>query len=127
MTERLGIGVARVRCAPDGTLDLDVAGEPRVVHGGDGRVSGEDARHHAGAGLVERLLRTVALRVVRLFRKQGELDNLTYDGVLDALSAQATQRRLPLNEEEPSPPKRRCAFLEGFSQGGLAAEPSLPT
>ena len=64
---------------------------------------------------VERLLRTVALRVVRLFRKQGKLDNLTCDGVLDALRAQATQRRLPLNEEEPSPPKRRCAFLEGFS------------
>ena len=63
---------------------------------------------------VERLLRTVALRVVRLFRKQGKLDNLTFDGVLDALRAQATQQRLPLGEE-PSPPKRRCAFLEGFS------------
>jgi len=63
---------------------------------------------------VERLLRTVALRVVRLFRKQGKLDNLTCDGVLDALRAQATQQRLPLGEE-PSPPKRRCAFLEGFS------------
>jgi hypothetical protein len=61
---------------------------------------------------VERLLRTVALRVVRLLRK---LDNLTCDGVIDALRAQATRRRLPLDQEEPSPPKRRCAFLEGFS------------
>ena len=41
---------------------------------------------------VERLLRTVALRVVRLFRKQGKLDNVTCDGVLDTLRAQATQR-----------------------------------
>jgi len=63
---------------------------------------------------VERLLRTVALRVVGLFRKQGKLDNLTCVGVLDALRAQATEQRLPLCEE-PSPPKRRCAFLEGFS------------
>jgi hypothetical protein len=38
---------------------------------------------------VERLLRTVALRVVRLFRKQGKLDNVTSDGVLDALQARA--------------------------------------
>jgi hypothetical protein len=57
----------------------------------------------------------VALRVVGLFRKQGKLDSLACDGVLDALRAQATQQRLPLGEE-PSPPKRRCcAFLEGFS------------
>jgi hypothetical protein len=32
-----------------------------------------------------------------------------------ALMAQATQRRFPLGEEEPSPPKLCRAFLEGFS------------
>ena len=38
------------------------------------------------------LLRTVALRVVRLLRKQGKLDHVACDGVLDALRAQATQQ-----------------------------------
>ena len=63
---------------------------------------------------VERLLRTVALRLVGLLLKQGKLDNLTCEGALDALRARAAQQRLPLGEE-PSAPKRRCAFLEGFS------------
>jgi len=63
---------------------------------------------------VERLLRTVALRVVGLLRKQGKLDNVSCDDALDALRARAAQQRLPLGEA-PSPSKRRCAFLEGFS------------
>jgi len=63
---------------------------------------------------VERLLHTVALRVVGLLRKQGKLENVSCDGVLDALRARAAQARLPLGEVS-SPPKRRCAFLEGFS------------
>ena len=65
---------------------------------------------------VERLLRTVAARVVSLLRKQGKLDNVSCEGVLDALRARAAQQRLPLGEERSPPkPKRRCAFLEGFS------------
>ena len=52
---------------------------------------------------VERLLRTVALRVVRLLRKRGKLDNVSCDGVLDALRAQATQRRLPRTRRSPNP------------------------
>ena len=47
---------------------------------------------------VEQLLRTVALRVVRLFRKQGKLDNVTYDGVLDALRLARYGSRGPVAE-----------------------------
>ncbi|MHB8879595.1 MAG: hypothetical protein ACYC8T_38365, partial [Myxococcaceae bacterium] len=54
---------------------------------------------------VERLLHTVAVRVVGLLRKQGKLENVYCDGVLDALRARAAQARLPLGEVH-SPPKR---------------------
>lgn len=67
---------------------------------------------------VTTLLRTVALRVVKLLRKRGKLDEAEpCEGALDFLRARATrQQRLPLGEERRLPrQRRRCAFLDGFS------------
>lgn len=66
---------------------------------------------------VETLLRTVALRVVKLLRKRGKLDEAEpCEGALDFLRARATrQQRLPLGEERLPSKRRRCAFLDGFS------------
>lgn len=66
---------------------------------------------------VTTLLRTVALRVVKLLRKRGKLDEAEpCEGALDFLRARATrQQRLPLGEERLPRQRRRCAFLDGFS------------
>jgi hypothetical protein len=66
---------------------------------------------------VTTLLRTVALRVVKLLRKRGKLDEAApREDALDFLRARATrQQRLPLGDERPHRKRRRCAFLEGFS------------
>ena len=67
---------------------------------------------------VETLLRTVALRVVKLLRARGKLaEAAPCEDALDFLRARAVrQQRLPLGEEPPPGHKRRrCAFLEGFS------------
>ena len=63
------------------------------------------------------MLRTVALRVVKLLRKRGKLDEpLPREDALDFLRARATrQQRLPLGDERPHRKRRRCAFLDGFS------------
>jgi hypothetical protein len=65
---------------------------------------------------VERLLRKVAKRVWKLARARYP-DGLPYaEDAHAALSAASAQTRLPLGDEEPQRvPRRRCAFLEGFS------------
>ena len=68
---------------------------------------------------VEKLLRTVALRVVKLLRKSGKLEEPAgCEDALDFLRSEATRlSRLQLPEGESRPPYagKRCAFLEGFS------------
>lgn len=63
------------------------------------------------------MLHTVALRVVKLLRKRGKLDEpAPREDALDFLRARATrQQRLPLGDERPHRKRRRCAFLDGFS------------
>ena len=65
---------------------------------------------------VETLLRTVALRVVKLLRKRGKLaEAAPCEDALDFLRARAVhQQRLPLGEEpHPGRNGRRCAWARG--------------
>ena len=66
---------------------------------------------------VEKLLRTVLRRVVRLLQRRGKLDEDAYpENAFEGLLAASLQRRLPLADEtRPPRPKARGAFLEGFS------------
>ncbi|WP_395811859.1 transposase [Archangium minus] len=67
---------------------------------------------------VERLLRVVRHRVLRLLEKRGALPAQGLEDALRAYQAQSLQQRLRWTEVDVRPPPRkqpRCAFLEGFS------------
>jgi hypothetical protein len=67
---------------------------------------------------VERLLRVVRHRVLRLLEKRGALPAQGPEDALEAYQAHSLQQRLRWTEVElrPAPRKQpRCAFLEGFS------------
>ena len=67
---------------------------------------------------VERLLRGVHLRVLRLLEKRGALPAQGPEDALRAYQAHSLQQRLRWTELDVRPPPRkqpRCALLEGFS------------
>jgi putative transposase/transposase-like zinc-binding protein len=67
---------------------------------------------------VERLLRVVHLRVLRLLEKRGALPAQGPEDALRAYQAHSLQQRLRWTELDVRPPPRkqpRCALLEGFS------------
>jgi len=67
---------------------------------------------------VERLLRVVYLRVLRLLEKRGALPAQGPEDALRAYQAHSLQQRLRWTELDVRPPPRkqpRCALLEGFS------------
>ncbi len=69
-------------------------------------------------GEVERLLKVVRHRVLRLLEKRGALPAQGPEDALQVYQAHALQRRLRWTEVDVRPPPRkqpRCAFLEGFS------------
>jgi hypothetical protein len=70
-------------------------------------------------GEVERLLRMVHHRVLRLLEKRGALPAQGPEDARQAYQAHSLQQRLRWTEVDvrPPPPRRqpRCAFLEGFS------------
>ena len=69
-------------------------------------------------GEVERLLRVVRHRVLRLLEKRGALPAQGPEDALQAYQAHSLQQRLRWTEVDVRPPPRkqpRCAFLEGFS------------
>jgi hypothetical protein len=67
---------------------------------------------------VEKLLKGVRHRVLRLLEKRGALPAHGPEDALEAYQAHSLQQRLRWTEVELRPPPRkqpRCAFLEGFS------------
>ena len=67
---------------------------------------------------VERLLRVVHLRVLRLLEKRGVMPAQGPEDALQAYQAHSLQQRLRWTEVDVRPPPRkqpRCALLEGFS------------
>jgi len=69
-------------------------------------------------GEVERLLRGVRHRVLRLLEKRGALPAQGPEDARQAYQAHSLQQRLRWTEVDVRPPPRkqpRCAFLEGFS------------
>jgi hypothetical protein len=69
-------------------------------------------------GEVERLLRGVRHRVLRLLEKRGALPAQGSEDALQAYQAHSLQQRLRWTEVDVRPPpskQPRCAFLEGFS------------
>ncbi|HEY0096923.1 MAG TPA: transposase zinc-binding domain-containing protein, partial [Archangium sp.] len=67
---------------------------------------------------VERLLRVVRHRVLRLLEKRGVLPAQGPEDAQQAYQAHSLQQRLRWTEMDVRPPPRkqpRCAFLEGFS------------
>jgi len=69
-------------------------------------------------GEVERLLKGVWHRVLRLLEKRGALPAQGPEDALQAYQAHSLQQRLRWTEVDMRPPPRkqpRCAFLEGFS------------
>ncbi|WNG51623.1 hypothetical protein F0U60_51525 [Archangium minus] len=69
-------------------------------------------------GEVERLLKVVRHRVLRLLEKRGALPAQGPEDALQAYQAHSLQRRLRWTEVDVRPPPRkqpRCAFMEGFS------------
>ncbi|RKI31879.1 hypothetical protein D7Y27_36870 [Corallococcus sp. AB004] len=68
--------------------------------------------------LVERLLRVVRHRVLRLLEKRGALPAQGPEDALQAYQAHSLQQRLRWTEMDVRPPPNkqpRCALLEGFS------------
>ncbi|WP_158623628.1 transposase [Corallococcus llansteffanensis] len=69
-------------------------------------------------GEVERLLRVVRHRVLRLLEKRGALPAQGPEDALQAYQAHSLQQRLRWTEVDVRPPPNkqpRCALLEGFS------------
>ncbi|QRK11018.1 transposase [Archangium violaceum] len=69
-------------------------------------------------GEVERLLRGVSHRVLRLLEKRGALPAQGPEDALQTYQAHSLQQRLSWTEVEVRPPPRkqpRCALVEGFS------------
>ena len=67
---------------------------------------------------VERLLRGVRHRVLRLLEKRGAMPAQGPEDALQAYQAHSLQQRLRWTEVDVRPPPRkqpRCALLEGFS------------
>ena len=67
---------------------------------------------------VEKLLKGVRHRVLRLLEKRGALPAQGPEDALEAYPAHCLKQRLRWTEVELGPPPRkqpRCAFLEGFS------------
>jgi hypothetical protein len=74
--------------------------------------------HSKMQGEVERLLKVVRHRVLRLLEKRGALPAQGPEDALQAYQAHSLQQRLRWTEVDVRPPPRkqpRCAFLEGFS------------
>ncbi len=67
---------------------------------------------------VEKLLKVVRHRVLRLLEKRGALPAQGPEDALQAYQAHSLQQRLRWTEVDVRPPpskQPRCAFLEGFS------------